>query len=140
MKFLKILGLFCVIALGFFAENIIGYFDQDTKRLDEKYCLLSTNECVQDQISMVLEHDVAKPLFPSTITVHWPKTNSDQLTLSLKGLEMDMGVNRFQLQKQADGSFIGSVQLPICVQDQMTWFGTLSDGNNEVYPAIRIER
>lgn len=141
MKIIQILIVTSAVALGFIAPDLIKSLSQDHNPIDiDKYCMLSTKTCLQDGVAVTLEHDNAKPLVESKIEVHWDNAASDTLMLSLQGLEMDMGIAKYQLTKQSDGSYIGSIMLPVCTQDKMTWIGTLSDGNSEVYPAIRMER
>ena len=141
MKLIQILLLIFAVALGFIVPDLITSATEDTQPLDvEKYCLLSTVPCQKNDVSITLEHDVAKPLIPSTIWINWENASNDTLQLSLQGLEMDMGIAKYQLSKQSDGTFSGTIMLPVCTQDNMTWLGTLSDGTKEVYPAIRMER
>jgi hypothetical protein len=141
MKIIKVLLVCAAIVLGFIAPDLIKSLTHDSEIVDiNDYCVLSTAECQQNGVTMTLEHDTAKPLVPSEIVVSWPNSTNDSLILALQGLEMDMGVAKYQLNKQENGTYIGSIMLPVCVQDKMTWIGTLSDGSDEVYPAIRMER
>lgn len=141
MKTIKVLLICGAIALGFIAPDLIKSLSQDSEMVDiNDYCLLSTAECQQNGVTMTLEHDTAKPLVPSEIVVSWPGSTNDSLILDLQGLEMDMGIAKYQLSKREDGTFSGTIMLPVCTQDKMTWIGTLSDGSVEVYPAIRMER
>jgi len=145
MKLLQIALLCVAIAAGFFAQDLL----QAAKPADistasefdkEKYCFLSTSECQQAEVSMLLDREVAKPLTESLITIKWDNAASDTLNLDLNALEMDMGTVKYQLKKQQDGLFTAKIMLPVCVQDKMTWLGDLSDGTTTVHPAIRMER
>lgn len=141
MKPYNILLLISAVALGFYSPDILKLFSQQEAKLDTaKYCILSSQSCQQSNITMTLEHDTTKPLVPSELVVEWPNTTQKVLLLSLQGLEMDMGVAKYQLHKISDGRFSGTLLLPVCTQEGMTWVGTLTDGNKEVYPAIRMER
>lgn len=145
MKLLQIALLCVAIAAGFFAQDLLqAAKPADTSATSEfdkdKYCFLSTSECQQAEVSMLLDRDVAKPLTESLITIKWDNAASDTLYLDLNALEMDMGTVKYQLKKQQDGLFTAKVMLPVCVQDKMTWLGELSDGTSTVYPAIRMER
>ncbi|WCE32252.1 hypothetical protein [Vibrio sp. SCSIO 43137] len=145
MKLLQIALLCVAIAAGFFAQDLLQTAKpadtSTTSEFDkEKYCFLSTSECQQAEVSMLLDRDVAKPLTESLITIKWDNAENDTLSLNLNALEMDMGTVKYQLKKQQDGLFTAKIMLPVCVQDKMTWLGDLSDGTTTVHPAIRMER
>ena len=53
---------------------------------------------------------------------------------------MELGTVRFQLSSTGEQRFQGEVLLPVCTIDEMTWIGTLTDGEHTVYPAIRMQR
>lgn len=141
---LKVAMVSAALLAGFFGpqllEQVNQALDTQTEQDISKYCMLSTQECAQDSVTMVFEHDSAQPLVPATLTVTWDGTSSDQLQLSLSGLEMEMGTARFQLKRTEGNTFQGDVILPVCTMDKMTWLGELTDGNNTVHPAIRMER
>lgn len=130
---------------GFYAPNIINaamVAQQTDKPLNpSQYCLLSTTSCKQKGATIVLDTDIAKPLKPTQIGVHWESNQSDKLMLTLRGLEMDLGVVKFPILKQKDGHYQGTVVLPICTYKKMTWVGTLTDQQgNKVYTSIRMEQ
>lgn len=89
---------------------------------------------------MTLSSDTAQPLVASEIRVEWPSASAEQLTLTLSGLEMDMGMPKFVLTQTAPGHYRGDVILPVCTTEAMTWLGELTDGTTTVYPAIRMQR
>lgn len=141
MKILKLIAFFSAILLGFLAQDWFTSQSSSDSEIDiSKYCFLSTNVCQQDDISMTFQHDIAKPLMASNLTVEWKNTQSDTLLLELESLEMEMGKSKFLLQKQQDGTYASAIMLPVCTQDKMTWLGRLTDGTTTVYPAIRMER
>ncbi|UGA57761.1 hypothetical protein [Vibrio sp. VB16] len=141
MKIIQILLIFGAIALGYVVPDLVKSISQEAEPISlDKYCMVSTIACQQDGVTITLEHDLAKPLVESMIEVNWEDTTSDTLLLSLQGFEMDMGIAKYQLTKQSSGRYIGNIMLPVCTQDKMTWIGTLTDGNKEVYAAIRMER
>ncbi|MGL0945559.1 hypothetical protein [Vibrio vulnificus] len=144
---LKIIAFILALSGGFFAKDIVlQLFASDTTAVTqsapklEDYCMLSTQACKQQAVSMTLSNDTAQPLIASEITVEWPATNSEQLMLSLRGLEMDMGKPKFVLKQTSPGHYSGEVILPVCTTDAMTWLGELTDGTTTVYPAIRMQR
>ncbi|MFC1233520.1 hypothetical protein [Vibrio sp. F74] len=141
MKIVQILLIFGAIALGYAVPDLVKSISQEAEPINlDKYCMVSTTACQQDGVTITLEHDLAKPLVESMIEVNWEGTTSDTLLLSLQGFEMDMGIAKYSLTKQSSGRYIGNIMLPVCTQDKMTWIGTLTDGNKEVYAAIRMER
>lgn len=89
---------------------------------------------------MTLNIDSAQPLVPAQLTVEWQDTDADQLVLSLAGREMEMGEPKFLLKKVSKGQYTGEVVLPVCTQESMTWVGELTDGQNTIYPAIKMQR
>ncbi|ELV8620516.1 TPA: hypothetical protein RQJ75_000177 [Vibrio vulnificus] len=143
---LKIIAFIVALSGGFFAKDIVQLFSSDTTAVAqsaprlEDYCMLSTQACTQQAVSMTLSNDTAQPLIASEITVEWPATSGEQLMLSLRGLEMEMGMPKFILKQTSPGLFRGEVILPVCTTDAMTWLGELTDGTTTVYPAIRMQR
>ncbi|WP_141706013.1 hypothetical protein [Vibrio rumoiensis] len=105
-----------------------------------QYCALSTQACKQDGAAITLDTDIARPLTETRIHVDWPEQTSDKLMLTLRGLEMDLGIVKFPIIKQSDGSYSGSIVLPICTDAKMTWIGSLTDNHQTVYTSIRMEK
>ncbi|WP_375748474.1 hypothetical protein [Vibrio sp. HN007] len=141
MKIIPPILLCLALAAGFFAPDIIESIRQSSEQVDlSKYCVLSTQPCVQNEVSMLLEHDVTRPLVPSTLSVHWPDSEAKSLMVELQGLEMDMGVAKYVLKQQENGYYQAQLLLPVCAFDKMTWIGTISDGESTVYPAVKMER
>ncbi|MDG3085862.1 hypothetical protein P7F88_07040 [Vibrio hannami] len=134
--------LFCLaLVAGYFAPDVIHSLSQPSEQVDlSKYCVLSTEPCVQNDVSMLLEHDITRPLVPTTLSVHWPSSEAESLLIELQGVEMDMGIAKYQLKRQENGYYQAQLLLPVCTFDKMTWVGTISDGNSKVFPAIRMER
>lgn len=141
MNLLKVTGVSIALIAGFYAPTLIKSLStpSEPKPLDE-YCVLSKTACVQQDVSMRLSVDSAQPLVPAQITVDWPDTNAEQLVLSLTGQEMEMGQPKFLIKKVSSGKYMGEVVLPVCTQESMTWVGKLSDGQNTLYPAIKMHR
>ena len=130
---------------GFYAPKIINVISAsnqvDPPKKASQYCTLSTQQCEQQDVTITLDTDIAKPLEATHIEVNWPDNQSDKLMLTLRGLEMDLGVVKFPVQKQKNGQFQGTIVLPICTYSKMTWIGTLTDQQgNKVYTSIRMEK
>ncbi|MFV0575964.1 MAG: hypothetical protein ACK5NC_11220 [Vibrio sp.] len=106
-----------------------------------QYCVLSTQVCQQNNVSISMDSDIAKPLAETKIQIDWPKNSSKALTLTLQGLEMDLGIVKFSVPKTQDGDFRGSIILPVCTFAKMTWIGTLTDEQGQqIYTSIRMEK
>ena len=138
MSFLKWLGLFVALAIGFFANQII---DQTTASdIAVEYCYLSSKDCEQENVHMQLALDDTRPMQPNRLTITWPSMEQKKLTLTLRGLEMEMGIVKIPLEFIGNQTYQADLVLPICAQSQMTWIGELSDGVLTVNPAIRAQQ
>lgn len=138
----KVFMVFIAVLAGYVAPTL--YKDWVAKLspppAQQNRCLLSTEPCSLSGVSIRIGNDYARPLTPLSITVDWPNSQAPNLELRLKGVEMNMGSPRFRLDKVQDGVFKGTVTLPACTQNEMTWVGQLTDGNQTVYPAIRMRK
>ncbi|UYI49015.1 hypothetical protein OFO16_21750 [Vibrio natriegens] len=141
MKLLNITGVAVALVAGFYAPTLLKSLStsSELKPLDE-YCVLSTAACVQQDITMTLNVDNTQPLVPALLTVEWSDSEAEQLVLSLSGREMEMGEPKFLLDKVSPGKYMGEVVLPVCTQESMTWVGELTDGQDTIYPAIKMQR
>ncbi|OCH23065.1 hypothetical protein [Aliivibrio logei] len=136
---MKVIAVLLLFGVGFFFTEIkdalISYSAQ-TVQIEET-CKLSSLPCTKNGIDIELEKDVLTPLEPSSITVNWPNLNTDNLIVSLKGHEMEMGNPIFKLSKNENHQFNGTILLPICTQNSMTWVGTISDGTTSVSVSLK---
>lgn len=141
MKLMNITGVAVALVAGFYAPTLLKSLStsSELKPLDE-YCVLSTAACVQQDITMTLNVDNTQPLVPALLTVEWSDSEAEQLVLSLSGREMEMGEPKFLLNKVSPGKYMGEVVLPVCTQESMTWVGELTDGQDTIYPAIKMQR
>lgn len=105
-----------------------------------QYCLLSTKPCVQEQVVISLNKDKLHPLTEIELTSLWPKAQGNKLQLELKGLEMDMGVVKFNVPHIGGDTFKSTILLPACSHDKMTWIGQLSDGKQSRDVALIVQR
>lgn len=139
---LKVAAVFAALVIGFFANDLRQLASSSSSNTPEieDHCFMSTQPCEQDTVTMTLDTDNAQPLIPATITVDWEGAQADTLMLDLKGVEMEMGTVKYVLKPVKGNRFQAEIILPICTSHEMTWIGTLTDGNKTVFPAIRIER
>ncbi|WP_428772615.1 hypothetical protein [Vibrio sp.] len=137
----KLVIIAAVILLGYLAPEAIHYLQQTSAQPDDQqYCTLSSLPCLQGGVSMQLESDSVAPLRPAELTVDWPGSTTSTLILTLKGREMEMGTVMVQLNQVTEGQYKGTVTLPVCSSEEMTWLGQLTDGDKSVFPAIRMKR
>ncbi|MGL5109062.1 MAG: hypothetical protein ACRC7J_08295 [Vibrio ordalii] len=136
------IGVFVLALLaGYFSSDIFNWLSSAHSSPDiNQYCQLSSTPCRQGDVVMTLAHDKSQPLVANTLTVEWPQANASKLTLTLNGLEMEMGTAKYVLTQQEDGLYTAQIVLPVCTTEKMTWIGELSDGRTQVFPAIRMER
>ncbi|WP_194436920.1 hypothetical protein [Vibrio fluminensis] len=139
-KLLKFLSALVAVSIGFFANDLIGFFQTSPKVSLDSYCQLSTEACAQDGVIISMNQDTAQPLQPFTLSVKWSSHQNENLMLTLQGHEMDMGTARFAIARTPSGEYQSDVLLPACTMDDMTWIGTLSDGSQSVDVAIRMAR
>ncbi|MGF1697008.1 hypothetical protein L4C54_15175 [Vibrio lamellibrachiae] len=147
---LKVTAVVAALVIGFFANDLRQLVSspatastapaQSPPPSVDDYCFVSTQSCEQNKIVMTLDKDTAQPLVPTTFTVHWEDAQAESLILDMKGLEMDMGSVKYLLKPTQENIYQAEIMLPICTTQKMTWVGTLTDGSQTVFPAIRIER
>ena len=145
---IPILLIGLALTAGFYAPNLYSFIKNNTAFTStapkwdlSRYCALSTKKCQQNNATLTLDTDIVRPLTQTQIHVTWPDQSSDKLILALRGIEMDLGVVKFPVIKQDDGSFRGDIVLPICTYTKMTWIGSLTDNNqNTIYTSIRMEK
>ncbi|EGA64578.1 hypothetical protein [Vibrio brasiliensis] len=139
--FAKLLLVLAAIGSGFFASDLINWYQATQQQVSlDQYCLLTTQSCQQGDVIIQVDKDTSQPLVPTQIEVSWPQSDSDHLLMTLQGYEMDMGTVVFKLDKNPQGNFSGQVILPVCTTDAMTWYGSVSDNSESIKTSIRMER
>lgn len=136
----KLLLIILAVAGGFFAGDLVKLFQNQTPVSLDDYCLVSTEPCTQQSVTVKANKATSQPLVPTLVEVDWPDARSDKLVVSMQGYEMDMGNVLFTLERTATGQFSGQIILPVCTTDAMTWYGTISDGDSSINTSIRMER
>ncbi len=58
---------------------------------------------------------------PITLSVRTSVADIASVDVEFTGADMDMGYNRFHLERTADGVYAGEAMLPVCVRSRMTW-------------------
>lgn len=138
MNLYKWLGLVGALAMGFFVSQVTEQNHSIAPNIE--YCYLASTECEQRNVRMHLAHDNTHPMQPNRMTVVWPLQGERSLFLTLRGLEMDMGIVKIPFTFIGNQTYQADLVLPICTQSKMTWVGELSDGGLSVYPAVRTQQ
>ncbi|GEA60871.1 hypothetical protein [Vibrio comitans] len=140
----KGLAFILALGLGFFAKDIYQTTQNSLAnakpKSDIEYCHLSTAACSINNARIVLEQDVVSPMQPTSIEVNWPENSDEQLWIELEGKEMSMGVAKFVLSNQGNGTFSGSLLLPVCHSDSMTWIGSIQSSTETLPISVRMQR
>jgi hypothetical protein len=58
---------------------------------------------------------------PIAVEVQLTGLSADSVQVDFNSLDMNMGFNRHQLERQNGRRFAGHTVLPVCVRDRMTW-------------------
>ncbi|BAO43568.1 hypothetical protein [Thiolapillus brandeum] len=58
---------------------------------------------------------------PLKLKVQVKGARAQKVEVDFSGVTMNMGYNRPQLKKMADGSFVGDGLLPVCIRQRMDW-------------------
>ncbi|MGX9521295.1 hypothetical protein ACWX0P_21285 [Vibrio mediterranei] len=135
----KVKVLFVALALGagFFIPNLLKHEPSADVDLTD-YCMLSQQVCEQQGVKMKVDAPRVTPLTPITVEVFWPESDAPNLNISLQGKEMNMGVVKFQLEMIKPDVYQGEIILPVCAEDSMTWYGTVSNGGSDIKAAVRM--
>ena len=81
---------------------------------------------------------VPVPFKPFDLTVRTPVVEQVFADFTMQG--MDMGLNRYTLQRTADGVLQGKIILPMCVSGESNWMMTLElDGAKRQIPFVAIK-
>ncbi|NOH29718.1 hypothetical protein [Vibrio mediterranei] len=135
----KVKVLFVALALGagFFIPNLLKHEPSADVDLTD-YCMLSQQVCEQQGVKMKVDSPRVTPLTPITVEVFWPESDAPNLNISFRGKEMNMGVVKFQLEMIKPDVYQGEIILPVCAEDSMTWYGTVSNGDSDIKAAVRM--
>ncbi|MDA0149058.1 hypothetical protein [Vibrio sp. LaRot3] len=136
-KLFSLLLAALALMLGFYANDIYVAM-KPSSGSEVQYCPLTSQACVQDDITITSNRDIVQPLVPFTISAQWPNSQATTLNLTLDGVEMDMGTVKYQLKPTADHHYQAEILLPACTTTAMTWQGYVTDGQGYVYISLRM--
>lgn len=137
---MKLILLVVSVVFGFFSGDIYHSLTKEDTPLT--YCEASTQGCTEQGVSVSLENDVVKAMQPTHIEVEWPNQSADTLLVELEGKEMNMGVAKFVLERDQGNKFAGTLLLPVCHSEKMTWIGKVSSNQSPqgIPLLVRMER
>lgn len=89
-------------------------------------CDLRAGPCITrldkySSVSFAIEPREIPLVKPLQLQVNLSDLDATQVEVDFSGVDMNMGFNRFRLERTGDGVFRGNGMLPICVRDAMEW-------------------
>ena len=125
-KVALVLGLLLLVALGYGGARYWQASGDSFSRLElSADCDLRAGPCRHARSGGVITFAVEPrsiPLMqPLRLEVTTDGLDADEVLVEIRGLNMDMGLNRTRLQRNADGRWHGETILPICSQRRMHW-------------------
>lgn len=100
------------------------------------------NQCVAGLESMAITlrlEDAARPLEPFRVEVEIDAANAreiESVKVRFSMVGMNMGINQFQLDRGADGSWQGLAILPVCSTGRVDWLADVeAQHGREAYTA-----
>lgn len=128
LSFGKALGievfLIALLVLGYFSADIYAYIKkQSIEYTPPLGCELNKQDCAValkdgSLLELSVEPKVILPLTKSKFTAK--NIGAKGMRAVVRGLNMEMGVHEYPLERQTDGSFAASIMLPSCSID-MKW-------------------
>jgi hypothetical protein len=123
-------AVFVVIAalavFAVFSDKIYSYFERDITFKDaQSDCDLHANSCevvFEDEKSIKL--DISRPIKAGeemTFNVQAEGFEDDELSAQIYGLNMNMGIFNYTLEKKEEGFYGGIGTLPTCMSGKMSW-------------------
>ncbi len=136
-RFVSLFSLFACVWIGYFFADSILFASANEQNDVASDCVLSTTACDFTNATATLENDTVEPLVPSTLSVN-TESEAPYLLVELEGVEMNMGIYKLKLVKTNKNQFKGDVMLPICMDAEMTWRGTISSPDKSISLPIDV--
>ncbi|MDD1792287.1 hypothetical protein L4D06_08875 [Enterovibrio makurazakiensis] len=137
-RFVDIIFVIVFLAIGYVFADLFIFSTSSKTIINEDHCTLGTTACNFQSANAILSTDSVKPLVPSQLDVTFSDSNAAHLLLALEGVEMNMGVYKLKLMRSKNNQFTGNVMLPICMDEEMTWRGTISSPDNDTILPVEI--
>ncbi|WP_087018944.1 hypothetical protein [Thaumasiovibrio subtropicus] len=101
-------------------------------------CYAKHGHCESSKGSIHLAH--SQSILANQITVELPALKTNNLVLSLEGVEMDMGTYQVAIPRLSQTTYQTDLWFPACTHNEMNWVGTLEDkdGDFSMSVAIRV--
>ena len=121
-----VLGLLVLVAIGYGAARYWHAGGDGFARLElSADCDLRNGPCQHalsgGLVTFAIEPRTVPLMQPLRLEVTTEGLGADEVLVEIRGLNMDMGLNRTRLQLAADGRWRGETILPICSQRRMHW-------------------
>jgi len=102
------------------SDDVRWYPEQAGCELSQGPCRASLGEGGSLVLDLGAEGEVrALEVLPMTVALEG--VEADSVAVDFIGRDMDMGLHRYPLARQADGAFRGEGQIPICTEAVMPW-------------------
>ncbi len=124
-------GVAALLTLAVIGSAAYKFYSANRQLPVVQAALVTDCDLHQSSCSGALPHDgnVALSITPRPIpavkplhfVVDLPPSGARAVTLDFSGVDMNMGVNRYQLVRTAAGRYEGEGMLPVCVRSRMLW-------------------
>jgi hypothetical protein len=89
-------------------------------------CNLHNNACTLTlpdggEVTLSIEPRPIPVIEQLAIKVSTKSINAQAVTVDFSGVDMNMGINRYALKRDGEGSYKGGAVLPVCVRSRMDW-------------------
>ena len=123
---LILLGAAVLAVAGFFgARYWQGMQDQFTRIAPPSGCDLRAGPCAQQvdggSVTLAIAPSPIPLMQPLRLSVVTDGLTVDEISVEIRGLNMDMGLNRTRLTPVAGSHWEGETILPLCSQRRMEW-------------------
>lgn len=133
-----------IVAIVYLANSGVFY-----KQLEKEFdlsqssplCDLHVNSClVKLSNGKTITLDMEKPIKANSDIIFNVTSDLDVkiLQMTIRGVEMDMGLFATTLKKSSDGLFTGSLKLPACMSGKMLWQINIVDDANKIGASYKI--
>ncbi len=136
-RIVSVFSLFACVWIGYFFADSFLFVSASEQNTVAPDCVLSTTTCNFSNATATLESDTVEPLVPSTLSVN-TESEAPYLLVALEGVEMNMGIYKLKLVKTNKNQFQGDVMLPICMDAEMTWRGSISSPDKSISLPIDV--
>ncbi|MDR1008129.1 MAG: hypothetical protein LBL65_06155 [Campylobacteraceae bacterium] len=140
--------VFLIIAatgiLALFGEKVYSYFQSDTIFKDmDSGCDLHANSCeVIFDSGKSIKLDISKPIKTGenfTLNAYASGFHDSKLEVVIYGVDMNMGIFNYTLEKTTDGVYSGIGSLPMCMHGKMSWRVNIISKKDNIGASFTLE-